>query len=272
MNVTEPSNPGSSVKKLHVKTTLIEAWHLTYGLKWLVLKRALLLSLLSGFIVLSSFIILSFVIPHLIRPGMSRSAIIFFTLFPLLLINMKFWVPILMIGVRQAIGLSVDLKLINLGCSSVKYELWTLIFFYGFILSVLICFFATFPSQESYGLAYRFVRHAILFIVFIPITVFAFPLLILQRLTAYSALKRAYQTMYTHWKVVTGCYLVIYIPIYSMLGILFGIGLFHPFVENYITPLLELILSVWLLPLMITIGGILFRDVYGLKRKNADVL
>ena len=258
-------------KTLQIKAIFVAAWRLTSGLKWPVLKRVLWVFLSVTILLWLQLIITAYIQRHFSWPYFSYQTLNVVIKIMVSILVMKLWVPVLMIGVRKAIGLPVDLKLIKFECANVKYSLLNLIIIYALIVNVFSFVLEFLPSYGLYWAGGRVMWYVIVSALLIPINFFAFPLLVIQKLTVYSALKSAYKKALTNWIVVAGSCITLSILIWSLIGVLLWLGLYYRAVTVYLLPPVLLILLFWLIPMLSTLGGVLFRELYGLKKREEAV-
>ena len=272
MNITTKE---SSYKR--IINILSESWRLVPGLKWPIFKRGLLIFFITVIVVSTGL----YVDIHFGWPKFMFRVVSFVAGLIALIINMKLWVPVLMMGVRRAIGLPIDLRVIKLECAKVQSTLFQLIILYALIsdisLNARMLLFGKDIHWSIPGSILRVVWDIVLLFVLTPMTIFAFPLVITQKLTVSAALASAYEKMWANWVIVLGTSILLFILTAAVFFALIFISKFMPPAIGFIFIIALTIVPIWLLPMLILIGGILFRDLYGIlsisqgKCNNSDL-
>ncbi|RDI42053.1 DUF2189 domain-containing protein [Aquicella lusitana] len=241
MSASHDTAPPSAPKKLTISHVISEAWALVTGVKMPIFILSLIM---SGGSLLLTFTITSFA--YFWEGTLSLVLSLIVACFELSL----FWYVLAvsaMVGVRQSVGLSVNLLLIFSQCLKVKDKL-----FYLFLLWLPLILL--YVAITNLALPHGFIGvllHLVTFLIFLfltlPMLVFALPLIVTKQIDTLSAVKSAFDKMGQYWLEVIVCYLIIVILTFISM-IPFGIGL------------------IWTIPMGFNVMGILFRDVYGLKR------
>ena len=265
-------NQNRSIKRSGVFSSIGEAFRLINGIKWIVFKRAMLvfclIIALSFLIILILWFFLFITNNKLIDLStiLSNPMLHVFLKLCFITIAIRLWAPVLIVGVRRAIGLPVELKLIRLECSRVGSSLLILSCIHA-VLFVITANGLTFLSGDIlFWATCRGLWRIVVTILLVPITFFAFPLVVIQKAPVFSALSSAYRKMVANFSFIAEVCLTLYLPVASVLGLILLYGLYNPLATKYFLPFAEAILSIWLLPLAATVGGVLFRDVYRLRK------
>ncbi len=229
-NMTNITTKESSYKR--IINILSESWSLVPGLKWPIFKRGLLIFFITA-IVLSTG----------------------------LYVDIHFGWPKFMF------------RVIKLECAKVQSTLFQLIILYALISDISLNARMLLLGKDIHwsipGSILRVVWDIVLLFVLTPMTIFAFPLVITQKLTVYAALASAYEKMWANWVIVLGTSILLFILIAAVFIALMLISKFMPPAIGFIFIIALTIVPIWLLPMLILIGGILFRDLYGLKMRQA---
>lgn len=256
-------------KILKITEILKEAWHIIPGLKWPAFKRfCLFFAILMPIIIIQSVIIGAMA---LFLPGYSKwlgtlicAPITFF----LSWMNVRMLAaPVIMMGVRQAIGLPVNLEKISAECKNAKTSLFQLTALYtGFILIITVA--SLFIEQgTTSGMIVQFILSLAVISFMLPLNAFAMPLMITRKLDINAAIDSALRKMKIYWKevlVINSIFFVILIINHLISIALIAHKISYSVFIVY--TLLILISSPWLMALFATINGVLFRNVYGLKQ------
>lgn len=256
------------MKKYQSIAMLDEAYQLAHGIKKIILKQTFFAVVITLIILIPLLIIAKYAQQHY---GLSDSlyhTFYFAAKVIAIVIAIKIWVPVIIIGVRRSIGLSINLDEIKLECFIEKQGVLKLSFIYAILLSVLSSPLLLFPGYSASELVFKFGVYVLLSFIVTPITFFAFPLVIIKKLAVFEALNSAYKNVYTNWRMIAGPIIFINILFPSMLGCL---TLLRPHMSAVFGGVLQIIislLSVWLIPIIPTLGGILFRETYGLRPKK----
>lgn len=260
----------NQIKKYYTLTSLEEAYRLTYGLKKIMLQRSFLVIFITFLISVPLLIINLYVLKHYNLSNFFYHTIKFAVKVVAVAIAIKLWVPMLIVGVRRSIGLPINLEEIKLACFMEKQNIYKLSFIYAVVTSVLASLLLLFPGYSVSEFAFRFGVYLLLSFLVTPITFFAFPLIITKKLTPIAALNSAYKNMYTNWATLAGPIILINVLFPSMIGCII---LIQQHVSLLLGAILQIILFIsvlWLIPMISTLGGILFRDTYGLTQRKTS--
>ncbi|OGT53197.1 MAG: hypothetical protein A3E84_01025 [Gammaproteobacteria bacterium RIFCSPHIGHO2_12_FULL_42_13] len=245
---------GQQPRDLAIIHIINESWHLVRGIKWpvfwlsfafnLFFSIAILLLAIS-YIPIGVFVFtISQQMPalgHLLQTIMT--SLIFF------LPNIVTWyllAAIIMIGVRQSIGLPVIVGAVFSECMSVGFKLLGLAACYFFV-SLIIKILLGFVLDNSGLFTFTgFFLVAILGYFTLFMYVFSLPLLITKKCSVFFAVKQGFDMINRHMIKITLCYTLIFILL-ILSAIPFGIGL------------------IWTIPMTCVMSGIWFRDVFGLN-------
>jgi len=267
-------NQNGITKRSSVLSSIGEAFRLINGIKWIVFKRAMfvfcIIIALSFLMILILWLFLFITNNQLIELStiLSNSFLHVFLKLCFITIAIRLWAPVLIVGVRRAIGLPVELKLIRLECSRVGTPLLILSCIHA-VLFVVAANGLTFLSGDIlFWATCRGLWRIVVTILLVPITFFAFPLVVIKKAPVFSALSSAYRNMHANFSFIVEVCLTLYLPVASVVGLILLYGLYNPLATKYVLPVVEGILSIWLLPLAATVGGILFRDVYRLRKST----
>lgn len=261
-----------ATKKKSAFDSVREASRLINGMKWPVFKRLLIVLFFMVIIPFALALLLALLGTAIMPNRMSSISVNNSPLFRLILYSIV-QIPIIIItiqmiimGVRRSIGLPMYLEKINAQCMQVKWELAQLIvilILLGDLMSYFVPFFINqpIPLKEVFSLLIIFL---IYWAIILPILLFAIPQIVTQKQRAIAALMTAYQHAAQYWKKILVCYGLLYLP-YCLIGIVCNIFYMSVILLNCFI-VLKLVLSLWILPLAITLGGILFREAYQLQR------
>ena len=260
------------IKNPKLTQVIVEAWQLTYGIKWLILKRALEILFLLFLLITAGFVkpavINNMIVITLNFSSETQPSHKFFVKFIGILVAIRLWVPLFIVGVHRAIKLPIKLELIKLECKQVEINLFKLTFIYAFILDLASYYVVFLSGDLLFWAICRVLCQIIIIISLAPISLFAFPLVIIQKAAVIPALISSYKKMFAHLSLVIGSCLFLYIPTAIVTGVILIYGLYNAKASHYLLFVTELIISICLLPMIVTMGGILFRDLYGLKKNT----
>jgi len=258
--------------KLNTKAMAIisESFKLTRGLKWPIFKRNILITILSGLIILVQFSVLLRLLDVSYSPTSSYLNIALFYTLTLITVIMifKLYIPIFLMGVNQALGLPVDINLIKYECSAVKKELFKLVIFYGFLAVTYAFFFIYLNTLIIYNILHL-VFGLIFTFIFTPICLLSIPLITKEKKVFHVAINSSYESFFLNWIPILGSY-IIFTTISTIIFITLTVGklwLIHHIPNNTLVllPLINIIPFIWLLPMLVTIGGVVYRDIFSLK-------
>lgn len=243
-----------------------EGWSLVKGLKF----RVFILSLLSGlcFIVLGITYISMLMYPQVAKfieaSGKMRdfhfsyAAVPVATLFTFVLIYMLvncfiYFIDamMLMLAVRQSIGLPAKISLVFHECRRV----WLKIIALSMLVTILILVTSAFDGLLSdAGAIPRLIKIIIMIgeiYIATAVSTFSLPLMITKpQVTWMTAIKDGIQKMNSNWLTIFFVFILLF-PVVGIIGLL-----------------TLLIGYIWLLPLVYTTFGIIFRNAYQLQKKS----
>src|SRR5579885_1228824 len=239
-------NTQNTQKRIIVGDVLKEAWRLVSGLKWPIFWITILLPVTFSIVmfILAIFLIKQFLllaVPLLIL----LSGVSFFLMWCMLSI-------VVMLGVRQAIGLPIDVRLVYSQCMQVKGSLLSLFFIWLAFFAVYAFVKYVFIPAGIIGLILNIALYLVCLYATLPIIIFALLLIITKRVSIQQALEEGYTVMNQYWLEIIACYVLMAI-IGFISAIPLGIGL------------------IWTIPMHYAMLGILFRNAYGLKRKPQNI-
>lgn len=244
---------------------LIEACHLVNGLKWPVFKRVLIFLFMAVVTPLVITVSVTFLLTShaelFIRnhPEVVSGAIRTIILFVAIII----WMQMILLGVKRATGKPLYLEIINADCLRMKWELLELAIIL-ILLNCLVNFLTPLPAVFALKQALIFAGLYLLYwIATIPIYLFAIPDVITRQQTANNALKNAYTNGALRWKKIAAFYGLLYLVL-AFLGALFIIFSSVYYNHNMLIGLevIVFVVSIWIIPLFVALGGVLFRDAY----------
>ncbi len=251
---------------------LVEAYRLTYGLKWLILKR-MIFALFIGVIILIPLMMLTkYTQSHYGLSDFLYHTMNFVVKIIAITFIIKIWVPVMIVGVRRSIGLPIDFHEIKLSCYIEKQSILKLSIIYALISGIFASLFLLFPGYSPAELTFKLVLQIIFLIALTPIMYFAFPLVITKNLTVSSALLSAYINISRNRANIAGPIVIMTIIFPSIMIFLSLITPHIPILLAGILQIIAFILEIWLIPMVATLGGILFRDTYGLKIKDSHAV
>jgi hypothetical protein len=152
-----------------------------------------------------------------------------------------FWiclVTMIMLGVRQALGMSVSVKETMRDCLNSIVDIFYLFFVFFLLMMLFSIVSFLFPS-----LIVKLVCRIAYAYCLLPIEFFAVPLVILKHLSLKEALITSFQRMNKNLGVIFGCYVGMSILLWVSI-IPLGIGL------------------IWTIPMYIVMFGLLFKKIY----------
>lgn len=225
--------------RINIINLIIEAWQLSYGMKWPVFALGILIPL--------TYSLLLVITAYILVPNKLFMSLPFFIIaVAIALVIVWFTVVILvMLGVRQAIGLPISIDDVYSHCMEVKDKL----IYLGLIWIAITGTFAliTFMTKGSFILFPLF--YCLSLYIKLPLILFGIPLVVTKHYDMAIILEECYKTMNRHWLQILASYLILS-GILLISSIPLGIGL------------------IWTIPMYFTMAGILFRDIFGLKRKK----
>lgn len=233
-------------KKLVISQVMKESWQLVKGFKWPVICTYFLPIIPYFLLVIMAVGLLSLLKtnPYFF---LFMGVMMFFMI---CLSSAFFWVitcTLSVLGVRQAIGLPPRLATAFSQCMRAKTSLFLL-------------FLVWLAFTLAYTLVSRFILHGdigallniLLYIVFLycslPIILFAIPLVVIKKYGVLNALSSGFNMMNKYYVEI--------LPLYVLMMILVFIS---------VIPLG--IALIWTLPMCYAMTGILFRNLYGVKKK-----
>jgi len=230
-------------KRMIIKDILLEAWQLVSGLKWPV---CWVLTLLP-----TAYFIVAIIITLLLHP---RSMLLTIPFFIIAVCTTCFvmWCTlaiVIMLGVRQAIGLPIDVKVVYSQCMEVKDKLLYLFLIWMSINGICVLVQHVLIPSNTIGMILNIALDLITLYCTLPLMIFALPLIVTKRCDLQYALENAYNIMNQYWFVIIACYVIMMI-ISAISAIPLGIGL------------------LWTIPMYYAMAGVLFRNAYGLKRNS----
>lgn len=257
-----PSPSVSAGRPPSVTAMIAEAWRLTYGLKGLVLLRLMWIILVivgvNIFFGVIAWIILALVgIPNFFLGVMATISyfrsdpaslaimvILLYTyVFIINVITIYMAVPLIILGVRKAVNLSINMQLIKDQCSAVKNDLLIAISAYVVVSTILSVILEVFDKLSGIGAISLLIYIALSFL-YLSVFVFAIPLIVIRKMGYADALQEGMNKLKHDWLVVFICMFL-----YSIIALLGITVIFIP----------------WIITLYFTVIGVLFRDLYKLK-------
>ena len=183
------------------------------------------------------------------------------------IIIFKLYIPIFLMGVKQALGVPVDINLIKYECSTVKKELFKLVIYYSFIFATYA--FITIYLNSLFVLnILKLVLSLIFMLIFTPICLLSIPLITTEKKSFNLAINIAYNKYFLNWIPILGSYFIFTI-ITATISITLRAGAlwlaYYIPIINKVLHLINIIPSIWLLPMLVIIGGIIYRDIFILK-------
>lgn len=229
-------------KDIGITKALAESWQLVSGLK---LPIFYISALLSGFWVMGLVLQTA-----LLFTG--HGDLIYLWKIPAFIIIWYMMAILIVLGVRRAIGLPVTIRAAFSDCMRVKEKLLGLgLIVAGFMLIFLGFIYLAKSILASAPLLFWLVAIAgflIYFLSILSLYIFALPLIVTKRCSLKKALQSAYLAIKRHWFSVLVLFIIINIIMF--IGMLpLGVGL------------------IWTFPMYAALCGIVFRDVYKLKKK-----
>lgn len=255
-----------AIKRVNIMDMLSESWRLVSGLKWLIFKRYMLTMLLVLVTVAISLLLFG---AQVMTGFTGAKAIFSLLLFFEGIIGAYIWVPAIILGVRKAINMSLDINQVKAECKSVQSGLLNIIVMYSAMATIIDLLVSLTPGHDMIVLLFHVSLYCVLFLFSLPLFIFALPLIIIRKTNVSAGLESAYRNMILYWKEIIGSYFILLaIPYFvNMIGMIFlrqvHVGLFA------LIALMLIVGMIWLLPMTFTLGGVLFREVYGLKSAKA---
>jgi hypothetical protein len=205
-----------------IMEVLKEAWHKTYGVKWILIAAALIVLLISGTV----GFVLTFIMSLF---GLGEESIVGTLLSQLILmvVIFPFLAGIMMIGVRRSVELPVSFSMV--------------FGYFGYVVPIIIA-----ALLISILTTIGFIL-LILPGIYLSMAYFlAIPLIVEKKLGAWEAMEASRKAITHHWFKVFFTYFLMSI-LYVISIIPLGIGL------------------IWTMPMMVNIGGILYRTIFGVE-------
>lgn len=257
----------TTTRKIMISQIIREAWHNVSGLK----APVMLFYALGSIVMLVLMSVISSTVSSMIDPYSTsspdpRSWPIAISLFITFLLEWYILSITIILGVKKALGLPVQIKSAFFDCWSAKTKLLLLFLIYGaFIISSFMISVIT-PNTGVIGVLLRIIKPIIFIGLEIPLLIFTLPLVVTQQSNLLEALKSSYRKMRQHGLVVMTCFLIIALMIaISVIAIIAGLtwGLSLYIVVIALVPIsLGLI---WSLPLYFAFTGVMFREAYELS-------
>lgn len=267
-------------KKISIGNVISESWVLIRGLKMPIFLRLLLIIVLA---IIPIFIIMFAALSsisgslhdqHDLHAALANNPHIL-TAIPILLLYalaLCFIYPIIsatciLLGVRQAVGLDLDTRLVNSECLQRKWPIIGL-FFITILISIGIAmFFLILRLIHIPGFIVEPVKFLVTLYCTLPIHIFALPLVITKGSSISEALSSCYAKMRVYWLPTIACHIIILLILSVSYFVLFLLTIITPFLFP-VTIIGFIVVMVLFSPMMFACYGILFRDVYGLQNKR----
>jgi len=236
-------------KEIRIGEVLSESWSLISGLKMPIFLRILALLLIDA--VIPGILFLIFLLGT-IKGSVSLLVLIvpvgIVYFFIALFLSAIIAASCILLGVRQAAGMSLDVKLVNAECMQQKWAIFglSLIAFGIGVALKLISFIFIFIHIPGFIVSLLTFLVTLYFV--LPIKMFALPLLLTKHCSIGEALKSGFTLMKQYWLPAIACYVIM-------------------LVLAFISELL-IILWIWTIPMFFAMFGIFFRDAYGLQNKR----
>lgn len=258
----KPGLPKHTQNTLIVPEILIESGRLITGLKLSVFWGYIILSIVVFVVTLLGYLsILSLTSYNVQVPATATSEAHIDTLFRYDPAN--FIVPIFfffewflsstftLMAVRKSIGLPVNFFKQFYNCMQSKYQLTCLFLLWLAVIELdlftLSFDFARIFSSNFLALLMNMLIDLVSFLLVTPLTFLAVPLVLTRRITILNALKSSYGMMKVHGVAI--------LITYFLFSIIFSIGLIPMGAGCF-----------WTIPMYFMMKGIVFRDVYGLRK------
>lgn len=232
---------------INILNVMKEAWTLVRGLKWPVF---LLIFIFPVAYHVLSIALLFLLIPHNLLLSLPFLLIICCLNF-LLLWGCLSLLSIL--SVRHSIGLPTTLNLIAKQCLKAKDKLFYLFLIWACIMCTLTFIYLFLLPGGTIGTVIHILFYACLIYVSCPLLFFAIPLAITKQTELSTILEESYLAMNRNWIQILVCSVLMNIII-MISAIPFGIGL------------------IWTMPMYYAMTGIIFRDIYGLKKASTTLI
>lgn len=263
--------------KTRLVDTLMESGQLVHGLKWPIFKRVLIGLFLAVLIPLTVTVLLTFVMTSQLEqfmrlhPEILNAIVRTVTMFVLLAI----WVQMIVLGVRHTLGLPIYMEIINTECMRARRGLAQLLIILV-VMNSLMNYLVPIPLMEHMVLKELLIImgfYLIYWAITIPILLFAIPHIVMQKQKTGTALRLAYRHAALCWKKIIASYGTLYLAISIIVVLFIAISSYsHRQITLIILEAILLILSIWIIPLYVTLASVLFRDAYGLKSIREKVI
>ncbi|MEO8401583.1 MAG: hypothetical protein ABI597_07285 [Gammaproteobacteria bacterium] len=258
----KPGLPKFTENTLIVPEILVESGRLITGLKLSVFWGYIVLSVVVfGVTLLGYLTILSLTSYNVQVPASGTDQAHIDTLFRYDPVN--FVVPVFfffewflsstftLMALRKSVGLPINFFKQFYHCMQSKYKLTCLFLIWLAVIELdlfIVSFdFARIFSSEFLALLMNMLIDLVCFILVTPLTFFAVPLVLTRRITILNTLKTSFGMMKVHGVAILITYFLFSI-IFTISLIPMGAGCF------------------WTIPMYFMMKGIIFRDVYGLKK------
>lgn len=227
-------------KKIVIGTVIRESWVLVNGLKWPIFWLYLVIAPIFFILVfgITTLFTLKYGPPSLLILVILLSSISFF--------NWCLLTIAIMLGIRQAVSLSIKLSTVFEQIMSVKLQLFYLFLVWLAIIGLFSALTHFLVLRGIVEILFLIISYLASLYFSLSIIIFALPLTIIKHEDLQTALVSSFKMMNRYWLEIITCYLIISIII-LISAIPFGIGL------------------IWTMPMKFAMIGILFRNAYGLK-------
>ena len=240
-----------------------EAWQLVHGLKLPILICGILTSVIAV-----PFILLNLLILHIDNTtpaqtvSLSNSVLKFFIQFLTAIAGTSIWTVALMMGIRKALGLSIQFTPIKKACLAVLPQLFMGIVMYAFLQIIFTSVFLL-NAKNGLILAATLVLNFIFVALITPLFNFIFPLIIMRKWSVSQAIASVFQKGKQYWQLIFSSFAVIAIFSLCFQLITLGMRASDPkgLIMRFFILLALSVMSLWLIPLNFTLTGVLFREI-----------
>ncbi len=157
---------------------------------------------------------------------------------------------LIMLGVRQAIGLPVKIRQVFKECKKVLPDILLIFLIIVMLAATMIILKLILGKVAFIGTLVYLLCHITIYYVGLALCVFALPLIVIKHTPIDKAIKDSMQKMNANWRIIIPLYILISI-VANISALFFGLGL------------------IWTIPMIYAAGGICFREVYGLKKTGS---
>jgi len=263
---TSQASGSDSRNPPEVIAILIEAWKSIGYLQLLVIKRVgfmlvarapfiianILVAVLMGYYP-SKFLALISLVIHILS-GVLAAIIL---------------VPVNIASVRNAINLPLDMESIKQECSSRQHELLILIVICITFINLAVILLKALMAPHFIVILFLALIYVGMALCLTSIYMLTFPMIVIQKVDYLTALTNTYEKIKYYWRDIFACFGVIYGMGTLLVALAFMMAYKSAASDSFVLLMVaEVIIFaplLWLIPWLYATGGILFRELNGLK-------